>query len=160
MAFVDEDSEDPSGNARFYNVTKAVGYGCPNEKEDTMMVQFFLKRIYTTEMMKANKPKGNMTVDGKIGPITRNWILKFQLDMRDMGNPCYADGIMDKAGNENNADNFVSSISRTKYTIRLLNNGLRKLDSNLYKTLPTNPEVPAELRAAFAQMNAILPIDA
>lgn len=158
MAFVDEDSEDPNGNARFYNVTKAVGYGCPNDKEDAMMVQFFLKRLYQTKEMKASAPKGEMKVDGKVGPITRNWILKFQLDMRNGGYDCYADGVMDKAGNENNADNYVSSLSRTKYTIRLLNNGLRKLDATLYKTLPTNPEVPAELRAAFAQMNAELPL--
>ena len=159
MAFVDEDSEDPTGNARFYNVTKAVGYGCPNEKEDAMMVQFFLKRIYTTEIMKPYTPKGNMTVDGKVGPITRNWILKFQLDMKNIGNDCFPDGIMDKAGNSNNADNHTSAISRTRYTIRLLNNGLRKLDSAMYKTLPTNPEVPAELRAAFMQMNAAFPLN-
>lgn len=160
MAFIDEDSEDPAGNARFYNVTKAVGYGCPNEKEDAMMVQFFLKRIYQTKEMKALTPKGAMTVDGKVGPITRNWILKFQLDMRNGGYACYADGVMDKAGNETNADNFVASLSRTKYTIRLLNNGLRKLDSEMYKTLPVNPEVPPELRAAFVQMNAAMPLNA
>ena len=159
MAFIDEDSEDPTVNARFYNVTKAVGYGCPNDKEDAMMVQFFLKRIYQTAIMKAKTPKGEMTVDGKVGPITRNWILKFQLDMRNGGYGCTVDGVMDKAGNPANGDNFVASISRTMYTIRLLNNGLRKLDSALYKTLPTNPEVPAELRVAFIQMNAATPLD-
>ncbi len=158
MAFVDEDSEDQAGNARFYNVTKAVGYGCPNEKEDAMMIQFFLKRIYQTKEMKPYTPKGAMAVDGKVGPVTRNWILKFQLDMRNGGHACLADGVMDKAGNPQNADNYVSSISRTKYAVRLLNNGLRKLDETLYKTLPTNPEVPAELRAAFAQMNAATPL--
>lgn len=158
MAFIDEDSEDPTGNARFYNVTRAVGYGCPNDREDAMMVQFFLKRIYQTKEMKPMTPQGAMTVDGKIGPVTRNWILKFQLDMRNGGYACYADGVINKAGNPENADNYVSSLSRTKYTIRLLNNGLRKLDSKVYETLPTNPEVPAELRAAFSQMNTATPL--
>ena len=158
MAFVDEDSENATVNARFYNVTKAVGYGCPNEKEDAMMVQFFLKRIYMHKEMKPLAPKGNMTVDGKVGPVTRNWILKFQLDMRNGGHACLADGVMDKAGNPENGDNYVASMSHTKYAIRLLNNGLRQLDSVLYKTLPVNPEVPAELRAAFVQMNAATPL--
>jgi hypothetical protein len=159
MAFVDEDSEDSTGNARFYNVNSAVGYGCPNEKEDAMMVQFFLKRLYMTELMKPDTPKGNMTVDGKVGPVTRNWILKFQLDMKNRGNDCFPDGIMDKAGNPNNANNQTAAIARTRYTIRLLNNGLRKLDSAVYKSLPTHPEVPPELRAAFTQMNAAFPLN-
>jgi hypothetical protein len=158
MAFVDDDSEDPTGNARFYNVTKSVGFGCPNEREDTLMVQFFLKRIYQTSAMKQFTPKGNLTVDGKVGPVTRNWILKFQLDMRNGGHYCLADGKMDKAGNSENSDNHIASMSKTIYTIRLLNNGLRHLDSDVYKTLPTNPEVPAELRAAFMQMNLAMPL--
>lgn len=159
MAFVDEDSEDPVVNARFYNVSGPVGFGCRNLREDALMVQFFLKRIYLTDVLKAKTPKGNMTVDGQVGPITRNWILKFQLDMREAGSDCFPDGIIDKAGNPDNPDNFTASISKTKYTIRLLNNGLRKFDSAMYKTLPTNPEVPEELRAAFVQMNAIFPMD-
>ncbi len=29
-----------------------------------------------------------MTIDGKVAPINRNWIIKFQINMRSRGNPC------------------------------------------------------------------------
>ena len=154
MAFIDQDSENAAGNPTFYNVSAAVGAGCSNNLEDAKVVQFFLTRVYTTETFKGLKPKGAMTVDGKCGPITRNWILKFQLDMRNRGNPVAADGIVNKAGNENNADNFTSSISHTSYTVRLLNNVLRKLDTMVFKTLATNLVVPPDVRMIFMQINA------
>lgn len=152
MAFIDIDLEDPVDSHPFYNVTFAVGKGCPNYKEDVLLVQFFLQRIYKNNMMKAQTPKGAMKVDGKCGPITSNWILKFQIDMMNGGLECYPDGIVNKAGN--NKSNWISSISKTKYTIRLLNNGLRKLEPELYKSLAVHPEVPPELRSMFAQMQS------
>ena len=157
MAFIDTDSEDAANAPTFYNVTTAVGHGCKNNSEDVKVVQFFLTSVYSTELFKSKKPKGSMTIDGKVGPVTRNWITKFQLDMRDRGNPVYADGIVDKAGNENNADNFVSSIARSTYSVRLLNNVLRKIDAPVYKTLTSNPIVPPDVRMIFSQINAQCP---
>ena len=154
MAFIDQDSEDPNGSPTFYNVSAAVGLGCNNTLEDAKVVQFFLTRVYTTETFKSLKPKGTMTVDGKCGPITRNWITKFQLDMRNRGNAVMADGIVNKAGNENNSDNFTAAISHTNYTVRYMNNVLRKLDSDVYKTLATNQVVPPDVRMIFMQINA------
>jgi hypothetical protein len=154
MAFIELDNENPTGNPSFYNVTTAVGHGCKNMEEDVKVVQFFLTRVYQTEPFKDLKPKGAMTIDGKVGPITRNWILKFQLDMRNRGNAVLADGIIDKAGNENNPDNFTSSISNTNYTIRYMNNVLRKKDTAVYKTLTSNAAVPPDMRMIFMQINA------
>ena len=154
MAFIDEDSENAATNPTFYNVSAAVGGGCNNTPEDVKVVQFFLTRAYATDAFKNLKPKGAMTIDGKVGPITRNWILKFQLDMRNRGNAVMADGIVNKAGNENNADNFTASISHTNYTIRYMNNVMRKLDTTVYKTLSSNPVVPPDVRMIFAQINA------
>ena len=154
MAFIDKDSVNTETSPTFYNLTEAVGLGCKNTEEDVKVVQFFLSRVYSTEMFKDKKPKGKMTVDGKVGPITRNWITKFQLDMRERGNAVYADGIVDKAGNENNPDNFISSISQTYYSVKLMNNVLRKIDTPVYKTLTTNPVVPPDVRMIFMQINA------
>lgn len=154
MAFIDLDSEDAVENTSFYNVTSAVGAGCRNMEEDVKVVQFFLNRVYTTDEFKKLKPKGTMTIDGRVGPITRNWIVKFQLNMRNRGNPCLADGIVDKAGNENNPDNFVSSISHTKYSVRFMNNVCRKRDTEVYKTLTTNQVVPPDMRMIFMQIQA------
>lgn len=157
MAFIDLDSEDPSGNASFYNVNEAVGWGGSNWDEDVKVVQFFLKRVYTTERYKPLKPWGEMVPDGKCGPITRAWISKFQQDVRKFGSNCMVDGIVNKAGNESNADNWTASISQTHYTIRFLNNVLRKADTYMYKTLTSNPEVPGDLRLIFSQIQAAGP---
>lgn len=152
MAFIDLDSDDPVGNASFYNVTEAVGMGCKNMAEDVKVVQFFLKRVYTTSEYKPMKPYGEMKPDGLCGPITRSWITKFQLDVRKRGSNCLVDGIVNKAGNVES--NWESSISHTHYTIRYLNNLMRKLDTALYKTLTTHPEVPADLKLIFLQIQA------
>ena len=152
MAFIDRDLEDPVRGYPFYNVNFAVGKNCPNYREDVLLVQFFLKRIYKSSMMQSQTPKGEMKVDGKCGPVTCNWILKFQIDMMNFGLKCYPDGVVNKAGNSKS--NNVSSLSKTQYTIRMLNNGLRDLEPGLYKTLAVNPEVPAELRMLFVQMQS------
>ena len=154
MAFIDQDSQDPAGSPTFYNLSTAVGLGCDNMTEDVKVVQFFLTRVYKTETFKNLKPNGTMTIDGKCGPITRNWIFKFQLDMRNRGNPVMADGIVNKAGASSSADNFVTSISHTTYTVRLINNVMRKLDQPVYKTLATNQVVPPDLRMIFMQIQA------
>lgn len=153
MAFIDLDSDDPIGNASFYNVNSAVGYGCKNLLEDVKVVQFFLKRVYTTETMKQHKPWGEMSVDGIVGPITRAWIIRTQT----LANNVLVDGIVDKAGNESNPSNWESSISHTRYVIRLLNNQLRKHDTEVYKTLTTNPVVPGDVRVIFQQIHAAGP---
>lgn len=157
MAFIDYDSDDPVGHASFYNVTQAVGYGCPNMLEDVKVVQFFLKRLFSLEGLKKDKPWGEMTIDGKVGPITRAWIIKTQILCREGGTNVLVDGIVDKAGNPNNASNWESSISHTKYVIRMINNTLRKRDTVVYKTLTSNPEVPPDMRVIFLQIQAAGP---
>ena len=150
MAFIDLDSDDPVGNASFYNVNSAVGYGGSNMVEDVKVVQFFLKRLYMTDRLKKQKPWGEMAIDGKVGPITRAWILRTQM----LAQNALIDGIVDKAGNESNPSNWETSISHTKYIIRGINNTLRKHDTAVYKTLTTNTEVPPDMRAIFQQINA------
>lgn len=156
MAFIDQDSENPGGPT-FYNVFSAVGYGCPNMEEDVKVVQFFLQRMFSIPEFAGKKPWGNMTVDGKVGPVTRAWIIKSQLVANMDGNNVMVDGVVDKAGNEQNPDNRVSSMSHTDYHIRMLNNLLRKRDTPVYKTLASNPIVPADVRLIFQQINAAGP---
>lgn len=152
MAFIDKDLEAGNAFPTFYNVSQAVGYGGQNWLEDVKIVQFFLKRLYTLPKYKPFKPTGEMTVDGKVGPITRAWIKKFQADCLSHGIATAVDGIVNKAGNA--SGNYVSSISKSFYTIRVLNNMMRINDTQVYKTLPTNPEVPPDVRIIFIQMHA------
>ncbi|HYJ90127.1 MAG TPA: hypothetical protein VEV84_02355 [Pyrinomonadaceae bacterium] len=153
MAFIDIDSENPGGPT-FYNVVSAIGLGCPNMEEDVKVVQFFLQRFFSIPQFKNEKPWGTMTVDGKVGPITRAWILRSQMLMREGGVNVLVHGVVDKAGNVAAAGNRVSTISHTDYAIRMLNNALRKEDTQVYKTLTTNPVVPADVRMIFMQIQA------
>ena len=152
MAFIDTDMDNPEGFATFYNLTKAVGNGCTNLKEDVMVVQFFLNRYYLKDKRDSPISKNPLKVDGLYGPKTRARIIQFQNDAKNAGSSVIVDGVVNKAGNARS--NWESSISRTNYVIRLLNNTLRRNDSFVYNSLPYNQEVPPELRLAFLQMHA------
>jgi len=156
MAFIDLDSQDPTGPS-FYNINSAVGYGCPNMEEDVKVVQFFMQRLFSTQQFADRKPWGTMTPDGKVGPITRAWIIRTQMVCKQGGGDVVVDGVVDKAQNAQDNNNRVSSISHTDYLIRMLNNALRKLDTQVYKTLSTNPVVPGDVRLIFMQINAAGP---
>src|SRR5690349_1572775 len=117
MAFIDNDIQDAE-SASFYNLTAAVGYGCPNLIEDVKVIQFFLQRIFAMPSCAPHKPPGKMSIDGKVGPVTRTWIKKAQVVARMSHANVLIDGIVDKAGNAANPSNSRSSISHTYYTIR------------------------------------------
>jgi hypothetical protein len=156
MAFVDLDHDDPVKFSSFYNVNGAVGYGGSNLMEDVKVVQFFLSRFYTV-MTDFKKPWGTMTPDGKVGPITRAWITKFQIDARNNNANVMVDGLIDKAGNENNASNWDTSISHTNYAIRILNSNLLKNDTEVYKMLDSHPIVPPDIKMIFLNIHAAGP---
>ena len=153
MAFIDTDSEKPEVPT-FYNLNSAVGYGCPNMTEDVKVVQFFLQRFFTLKAFVKDTPSGTMAVDGKVGPVTRTWIRKFQVLCRKSGQDVLVDGVINKAGNPANSNNLTASISHTKYAIRMINAVLRHEDREVYKTLATNPIVPPDVRLIFTQINA------
>ena len=150
MAFIDVDRLNAAMET-FYNLTDAVGYGGKNMIEDVKVAQFFLQRFYVA-FPRFKKPWGEMVMDGKCGPITRAWITKAQMDLRTLGTNVAVDGVLDKAGNP--ADNRHGSISGSTYAIRLLNNGLRRHDLEVYKNLTTHPKVPADLKLIFLQIQA------
>jgi len=123
----------------FYNVVHAVGQNSPNLRDDVRLVQYMLKRIYIIGMaidtgdsiQTFSTPKGNMVVDGVCGPVTLNWILKFQLDIRKTGNSILPDKRADRArGNK-----IGGSISHTIYTIIWLNYLLMYNDTQDYAVI-------------------------
>lgn len=147
MAYI-ETTKDPR-LPYFYNLSRAVGNGCLNWEEDTMVVQFFLQRMYRTGKL-GPAPKGNLKVDGIFGPITRNWILKFQLDSKNIGANIFPDGVVSTAID----GNLDASFTKTRYTIIYLNAGVKKNEPFLFNNLGTHPEVPPKLRMGFAAMIA------
>ena len=143
MAF--RDTSDIEQLPVFYNVNQAVGANSPNQKEDVMLVQFLLREIYkggTAFEPAETVPKGDMKVDGICGPVTKNWLHKFQLDVRNRGGNIYADNRADKVKGR------ISTISCTMYTLIFLNSGVKKVRPD-FENLESAPDVPNELRPAF-----------
>lgn len=130
MPFVDT-TEHPDIPV-FMNVTFAVGKNAPNVRDDVAWVQFLLEKFYTKKTVIIDtrggtatftRPKGNLTRDGIFGPITANWILKFQLDINSLRRVLLADGRVDRARIQRGKgmQSVTGSISHLAYTIVMLN---------------------------------------
>lgn len=68
---------------KFYDVDKSVGVASVNQTEDVKLVQYMLQKIYAKGF--ATPPLKPMDVDGWIGPITIEWIRRFQADVNSYG---------------------------------------------------------------------------
>jgi len=144
MAFHDPSNPDPNVDALptgFYNVNLAVGKGFDNRKGDVMLVQLLLKKFYAKKK-DVKPPPGQMKVDGFFGPITSGWITRFQLQQ----NPMFPDGVATDGIVDRAKDPWIGTISKTLYTILVLNFWLRKLDVLLFENLAFDPECPPFLK--------------
>ena len=123
MGFIDtlgtfgDDVEGAESFPVFYNVAHAVGENCPNRREDVMLVQYLLFWAYHP-YPKSFHPKGEMKIDGACGGITKNWILKFQLDGMYSNASIRADKRVDRIRNK---DGMFGRQSNTIYTLAYLN---------------------------------------
>jgi hypothetical protein len=141
MAFVDAYTADDQTQKRFYNVNMAVGKNAPNRKDDVMLVQYMLKRIYEKPVYQKatfSKQQSVMLVDGLCGPITTQWIGRFQMDIRDgWGCSIVVDRRVDRAPKE------------AEYTISYINYAFKGHYPEIHANMPIHPDVPAEIRAAL-----------
>ncbi len=128
MPFIDVRDDDASPG--IYNVISAVGQNCPNRRDEVRLVQTLLKLFYQSSGFSA--PKGLMVVDGLCGPITKNWILKFQLDIRYWGCAVMADKRVDRIRDHQD----IGSISQTMYTLVALNRAVQSIDPNGWTAIP------------------------
>lgn len=125
-----------------WNVTEAVGKNSPNKREDVMLVQYLLKRLYENpNEPERTKPKGDMTVDGICGPITKNWIVKFQVDLNDdYQGFCTMDGRVDRA------HGTKSSILNQYYTIVAMNRFFEEENPDIHADPTQANDMPMELK--------------
>lgn len=113
----------------FYNLTNAAGKNAPNQKDDVDLVQYLLLKVYSRSPIQASdprvctwsRPKGNLGVDGICGPVTNNWILKFQIDYAMASHHLQMDGRVDRARKGGPEGGIMSLITETVYTICALN---------------------------------------
>ena len=122
------DPSDSSRGADRCNVDWSVGRLGVNMREDVMLVQALLDIFYwklhgLTEPTLTPPPEDQgIEVDGYMGPITQRHITRFQQQCKARGYDVWQDGLFDpfrRAGD-------LSTRTRTRYAIELLNNACQK----------------------------------
>ena len=106
-----------------YNVEQAVGKGGVNAQGDVKLVQYMIRNIY-------GQQAAGVAVDGYIGAITMGWIARYQKDALAKGANVLADGRIDRAMAQ------ISTVSKTTYTILVMNGELRRCNPGAYQCLP------------------------
>jgi hypothetical protein len=137
----------------FYNVDAAVGAGCPNKRDDVLLVQHFLITInnnpnaFSPPIPTIPLPPNQIfRPDGVAGPITVRAIEHFQEVGRGRGNDITVDGRVDKASGTG-----FGTISNTQFTILFLNNAYRKIRVGVFQNISILAgDCPPELRSALS----------
>jgi hypothetical protein len=142
MAFVDSSLDIAVKKYPYiYNVSFAVGYGRYNVRDDVLLIQYFLKKIWAR--LERKPPIGVMEVDGLMGPTTDRWIRNFQSGgtmVTPDSTVMYQDGIVNRAVGAQEI-----SGSEMNYTIVMLNYNFGKKYPELFYILPAAPDLPPEL---------------
>lgn len=150
---------NPANQDKTYDVEKSVGLNSVNQNGDVKLVQYMLQRIYSKGF--ATPPAKPLVVDGWIGPITVEWIKRFQMDINAKGHlyaqtqeyrdpakvKCVVDGRVDAILNGSG----LGSVSDLPYTIGWLNNVQRKIDPQGYASIPA--VVPCKRCAYYQRPN-------
>jgi hypothetical protein len=138
----------------FYNVESAVGRYCPNQSQDVMLVQYFMRELgnHPDFTGMPGRPAKPCPVDGSYSEDTQAWINWFQQLLRSNALSVATDGRIDPARNPD--ANSTSTISHTRYTITHLNGSFRKRFHNKHDHLESDSSVPAVLRAKFKKDDA------
>lgn len=139
MAYIGE-----AADSQFYNVNFAVGSTAPNRRDDVMLVQWMLHRVYIDHPLLFAPEAGDLAIDGFIGPHTLTWIKAFQADLRRLGQNCVADGRVDSARKAE------GSISHAPYTILWLNSFFRTANPDIFFDPGSDPDIPNSLLVALS----------
>lgn len=132
-----------------YTVSSAVGAGCPNRREDVLLVQHLLRIAWKDGGgSKGFRPPGEMqppAADGAYGPTTQKFINHFQKEAKARGANVLQDGRVDPVGITGGAQ---GSISGTFYTILALNAARNSRQPN-QGDIKADPGFPAVLEPYF-----------
>jgi|SRR5579871_517710 len=148
-----------TGATVYYNVDAAVGDGCPNQREDVLLVQYLLKTAMTLPQF-ADLPgtagkntSSAVVVDGQWDKEWYVYLRNFQHLVKMHGHSVYVDGRVDPVPL---GDRWTGSISQTQYTILYLNNAYAAAHPGDISRLALAGDCPAELshlKVRFAGAN-------
>jgi hypothetical protein len=153
MAFIQGTKPFKIPAHKTYNIDFPIGPGRFNMKDDVALVQKLLRYIFVeTEHARrrgAPLPRGtpDIVVDGKFGPTTSKYIVHFKLALRRRSFSVFPDAVILPFGPDSDQQSVVT---KTFYTMRLLLTTAQNADDEAprksLELLPSNPDVPAELR--------------
>ncbi len=140
-------------SAPYYDVLQAVGPGCPNNRTDVQLVQYFLFAINMNSGWNVGSrfhvegigsPAAIFPFSGNYTPELSVWIKQFQSSASSQGyGPLFTDGKVNSArklwGNKAAAGAW--------YTILAFNQILIESDKERFLRLPQDISLPAELRS-------------
>jgi peptidoglycan hydrolase-like protein with peptidoglycan-binding domain len=115
----------------FWNISGSVGWGCENNWMDVMFIQYLLSAAWGMD---------NLKCDGIFGPKTASAIKGFQRICREY---IKVDGKVDAA----DGTRLRSTVSKTVYTIIVLNSELKKYKPLSFNDLQGDPALPLALKA-------------
>jgi len=121
------------GSSFYWNISAAVGWGCPNRQTDVMLVQYLLHR----GLGGARPTEKPISMDGIFGPQTYKFIKYFQKEVTFTT----TDGRVDAAGGTRD----VSTKTKTDYTIHWLNVYLKEYKPVFYNDITIDNQLPTVL---------------
>ncbi|MBX7169445.1 MAG: peptidoglycan-binding protein [Pyrinomonadaceae bacterium] len=119
----------------FWAISRSVGYGCPNNFDDVLLIQFLLNSVM-------NKTK--LDLDGKFGSKTYNRIKSFQR----WANLVNGESVLAYDGTVTAVDGSEKSYTSIKgmFTIHLLNAWYLQKFKNYFEDIRRDPAIPNDLR--------------
>jgi hypothetical protein len=136
--------------APIYNVDSTVGSGCPNQRGDVFLVQYFIKTIY--DRTKDRNYKWEIAwddvapVDGHFTSETPQWIFAFQQWVNRQHNQpdmCVLDRRVDPAVR------LTGGLQHRVYTILHLNIWFQRLRPGDHANLTNASDCPPEILKSF-----------
>jgi hypothetical protein len=135
-----------------YTVDQAVGTGCPNRREDVLLVQHLLRIAWRDAgASKGFRPPGEtepLKTDGMFGPKTAKFIKFFQEEAIRRGANCATDQRVDSAVSGTSS----GGLSGKFYTILAMNSARNARQAGNQDDISMDPGFPAELTKHFIIM--------
>lgn len=132
-----------------YTVDQAVGPGCPNRREDVLLVQHLLRIAWNdVPNSKGFRPPGEtqpLKADGIFGPTTARFIKFFQEEAVRRKANCATDGRVDPVVTGKPA----GSITGTFYTILAMNSARNNRQLANQDDIALDSTFPGDLRKHF-----------
>ena len=132
-----------------YTVDQAVGAGCPNRREDVLLVQHLLriawKNVGTSTGFRPPGEKEPLKADGIYGSTTARFIKHFQEEANRRGANVATDQRVDPVMSGTSS----GSISHKFYTILAMNSARNARQGGNQDDIARDPEFPTELVKSF-----------